>query len=293
MGSSRKQWRQIAWDGLTLEVPADWEPTVILRDYLLFESDSAPACEIKWRQGGASFAPDRILNRFRRTLGRDAAISGWALPDTWQQRCPSLTVSGFRLTQAGRQNVGILIFCPACRRTTLLRFYDEPERIAKTACHILASLADHSPEETQPWSIFDIRALLPTGTKPVSHEFLPGRFTLCFNWKGTTVTLYRFRPAAAILQKQGLAELGRSLGGRGHPFQEEENRILFADQAAGLERLRRRLRRQPSHHWFRLRRLMGHNVILGVKGEGTVLDTDLLERIWSGFTITTNQQERS
>jgi len=292
MVASPKQWQQVAWDGVRFPVPPDWQPSVVLENYLLFEHDGEPVCEIKWQQGRSSFEPDRVLKRFRKTLGPDVTVNNWILPDTWPDHCPSFTVSGFRLHQPENQSFGILTHCPVCLRTTLLRFHDDPTGIDETVRNILASLADHCDGPEQSWSIFDVQALLPTEAKLVSHEFLPGRFTLRFKREGTIISLYRFRPAAVILKKQNLVEFGRSLNGQGQTCLEEEHQVRFADQAAGLERLRRRLRRKPVQHWFQLRHLPEHNVILGVQGEATDnLDQEMLERVCAGFTITTHQQQ--
>ena len=280
-------WQEIGWDSIYLQLPEDWQPTVILKSYLLFERDNKPACEIKWQPARGKFSPGSVLKRFQQTLGKDVAISEWTVPDVWRQALQSFIVSGFRLRHGTLLCHGFLLYCPHSRRTLLIRLYFDPAAEDRIVTHILQSLADHDKNDERLWSMYDIRALLPVQLKLQTHEFQPGRFTLTFSYAGTTITLYRIKPAGVILKKQSLADFGTSLGGRNVTVTENNDLVNFTHQARGLDLLRTRLRRKPSWHWFRLSHVPAHNVILGIKGEGrNGRDVSLLEHVSRNFTVT-------
>lgn len=280
-------WQEIGWNGITLQLPADWAPTVIHKAYLLFERAGQPVFELKWQERGGKFAPEGFLKRFQRSLGRNIPVKTWRVPEDLRQRLHPFNVNGFRFQQSTFFCHILLLFCPDCKRTILLRFYADPADDSETSGRILESLQDHPQQEDHLWAVYDIRGLLPRTADLQSSEFLPGRFTLTFSYAGAIITLYRFKPAAAILNRQRLEDFGVALGGRGEMAVKSSTHVSFTDRAAGLHLLRARIRSRPVWHWFQLWHIEDHNVILGVKGEGRRRqDTPLFEHIRRNFTVT-------
>ena len=58
-------WQDISWHGISFQVPATWQPVVILNNYLLFEDQYQPILELKWQQIKGSFSVERILKQLR------------------------------------------------------------------------------------------------------------------------------------------------------------------------------------------------------------------------------------
>jgi hypothetical protein len=148
---------------------------------------------------------------------------------------------------------------------------------ARTAA-VLGSLTDHRPAEDTRWRIFDLDARLPRGFRLVDSAFRPGRFELRFRHARTALTLYRWAPAAALLEGGTVADFARNAVPEAtRPFTPAavagyEGAVSADPRPAGIARLAARLgwgRRQAVRVWH----MPGVNRILGVRLQGP--DPDL------------------
>jgi hypothetical protein len=281
-GTPAAQWQDIGWNSIILQLPASWQPTVIYPSYLFFEEKGQAVFEIKWQQIRGKFSSKKNLAGIKGAL-KNGELNTWEIPPDFQNLLASYTVSGFQLQHENGSSHGMLIYCSTCKRVTLVQWYFDPENEKKILKHILASFRDHSEEADQAWSVFDIKTLLPIEAELLSHEFLPGRYTLNFELGTTSVTLYRFKPAAVLLQKKNIGEFGTALINK-EPLEVENNRASWHYRAKGLERLLTKTRKQPACQWMRLWHNQEQNVILGVKAEGKCFtETGWLEKICDNY----------
>ncbi|MDD3618174.1 MAG: hypothetical protein PHX57_02120 [Desulfobulbaceae bacterium] len=269
MTLSSEQWPVIGWDGITVRVPPQWQPTVILRDYLFFEDEGRPVLEMKWRHAGRRFAPDRVLKKIGKTFGQGgAALRKWSLPPALEELLQPFAATGFACREGSLDSRGLLLFCPACGRATLLRFHDNPGE-ERTMSLVLSSFRDHADGDDLLWAVYDIRAVLPAAAKLRAHEFLVGRFTLTFSLDDSDLTLLRFKPAAALLNNRDLCAFGASLADPARPAGPvAPDSCTWVEEAGGPKRLLRRLQKKPLWTWLKLWHIADENVILGAKGEG-------------------------
>jgi len=281
------QWQEIGWNGITLQLPSGWQPTVILPSYLFFENNGIPVFEIKWEQAQGSFSAERVLSRISRVVGAEHPVSPWMIPASLAIRPESFVSEGFRVRQDKYDCHGIILHCLHCQRTTLMQFYLDPAGEETTVRRIMQSFADHSAPGDTLWAVYDIRALLPVRAKLQSSEFVAGRYTLAFAWEKAVITLYRFRPAALILANQSLVDFGASLADGASPVVSTTDTATWTGRATGFNLMRARLRRQPVWLWLQLRYLVDKNVILGVRAEGKrSFDPQQLEKIAGNLTVT-------
>jgi hypothetical protein len=279
-------WQDIGWNGVSLQLPHSWQPTIIYPSYLFFEDEGQAVFEIKWQQIRGKFSPRKNFVQIRETLKNGTQMDPWHIPPELQPLLAHYTVSGFQLQHENNRSHGLLLYCSKCRRATLVQWYFDPARRKNILQHILASLRDHPEGVEQAWSVFDIKTLLPVEAALQSHEFLPGRYTLCFELGSTTVTLYRFKPAAVLLQNKHIGEFGTPLLNR-EPVEAGNGWASWRYRAEGLELLLAKARRDPPWQWMRLWHDPEQNVILGVKAEGKPLtETDWLGKICANFTST-------
>lgn len=277
-------WQETAWNGISLQLPANWQPSVIYPDYLFFEQEGFPVFELKWQLLRGKFSVEKTFRQLRRSFPQTSRLSAWKIPPDIQSLLTDFTAAGFRVQEDNSRSYGLILFCPECRKVTLLQWRFDPLRQKNFFTTTLASFRDHSSDPDELWTIFDVRMLLPSDAQLRSHEFLPGRYILGFALNGTLTTLYRFKPAAALLDDTTLGGFGHSLTGR-MPVAEEQNQAFWLYRARRLDLLLAKARRSPSWQWMRLRHDPGHNVILGVKAEGKpAADTDWLEKIYAHFT---------
>lgn len=278
-----EHWQIIGWDGITVRLPRQWQPTVILHDYLFFEHEGRPVFEIKWRHAGRRFAPEDVLLSIGKTLRHDhSSLREWKVPPALAGLAGPFTVTGFQMREGTLDSRGLLLYCPECRRATLLRVYGEANGDGRTLDLILASFADHADGDDLLWAVYDIRCLLPARARLAAHEFQAGRYILTFSLDDTRLTLFRFKPAAVLLRNRDLPAFGAQLAGTarrsGSPCPDAST---WVESASGPGRLIRRLQRKPVWSWLKLWHIPEENVILAVKGEGKKgrPDTALLENI--------------
>lgn len=289
MTPAPEQWQLIGWDGITVRLPQQWQPTVILRDYLFFEHEGRPVFEMKWQPAGRRFAPEKILKNIGKTLQHaHSSLREWDGLSSLAGPADRFTVTGFQLREGALDSRGLLLYCPACRRATLLRLYGEPPADSLTLEHILTSFSDHADGDDLLWAVYDICCRLPARAKLVTHEFLAGRYAIAFSLDAVLLTLLRFKPAAVLLRNQDLTAFGAPLAGTARRAgQGSPDASTWIEAASGPLRLLRRLQRKPAWSWLKLWHIRDENVILGVKGEGTRggPDTALLENISSMYTV--------
>lgn len=281
---SQTGWQDRGWNGLFFQLPASWQPTVIYPAYLFFAREGNPALEIKWQQIRGRFAAEKILDQIRATLTNETRLSPWDLPPDLRPLLAGYTVSGFQLQHEHNCSHGLVLFCPGCGRATLLQWYIDIVGEKETLARILESFQDHSKGQDRLWSLYDIRTRLPAEATLRSHEFLPGRYTLCFEINDTAITLYRFKPAGILLHQKNIGQFGASLLNR-PPLAEGNGWASWLYRAEGLKLLLVKARRNPPWQWMRLWHEPEHNAILGVRAEGKrPIETGWLEKICESYT---------
>ena len=283
-----KLWQDIAWGGVSLQLPADWQPSIIHKSYLFFEHEGNPAFAIRWEKIRGSFSAEKILHRMRKSFKHgSAALEQWDRQDELQEKYNKFSITAYTWHDDGGKGKGLLLYCSDCSRATLIQLYEKDSREKGIVDHILATYCDHPSGPEQEWSMFDIRALMPVDAELQSHEFLAGRYTLSFLLNSSTLTLYRFKPSAAILLHQSIREFGSSLAD-GAPLVEKgsDEEAYWEFRASGLQKLAVRLRRKPGWIWLKLKELKEHNAILAVKASGKdKMDEKIVEHITDHFVI--------
>lgn len=287
MQSSGENWQEIAWDGLCFKLPQKWVPTVVDKSYLLFEDAGRPVFAIKWNTIRGRFNAQNIIKKLQRSSQRSTVrISPWKVPDQLLRLTGEMTIAGFQSQDDQGKSLGLLLFCPQCNRSTMLQFY-EPGHDVYNLCRILESLTDHPQGNKQKWTIYDILAILPTQAKLLSHEFLAGRYTLSFTLPEAEITLYRFKPAAAILKNQSLVEFAAPFAECAVCIDNNEGSAQWEYSASGLDRLAAIAMRRPRWIWMQVIHDADHNALIAVKGKGQrIIDRELLLNIAKEFNVT-------
>lgn len=270
-------WKTIAWDGLRFEAPGDWDPARIGTRHLLLASEAGPAMEVKWAPVKGRFSARRLLRELSRRVGRTGAVfRETALPEPWRPSLARFDATGFQWDAGDERALGALLYCTDCRTASMVQFLGtaDADLIAGAAARVLASLRDHRSDGKVAWALYDVAALLPRHFALGRHRFEAGRFVLEFKGRGRRLTLYRWAPAAVLLQDRSLAAFAETAaGGAGMAWRPltragdpaVEGREPAADGPGGRWRARLGLA------WFRRLRLWhlaDRNRILGVRLEG-------------------------
>lgn len=206
--------KQIAWNGMRLMVPADWQIARLGLSHVVLERDGQPVLEIKWGRPRGAFSAQRHLRRLARQNGLSPGKE--LVPETsrpgWQEALYGYQVSGFSWQKQGMNGRGVIVHCPVCRTVTLIQFLFAGAFPAdRLVARILSSFRDHSQDQRRLWAIYDIQALLPESFCLVRHQVLPGAFNLDFSGpQAVRLSLYRFAPASVLLAQTTLAEFARN-----------------------------------------------------------------------------------
>jgi len=287
MAETSEYWQKLAWDGISMRLPGNWQPAVIQKSYLLFEQEGEAVFAVKWQRRHGSFSPDRILKNLQDSFPQPAAMIQWQPEKELAEIVRQYSITGFQYQDKDKSFLGLLLFCPHCRRVTIFQHYTRDLKCRRLLCHILQTFSDHTPGEEQDWSIFDIRAQLPAKAELKTYEFLAGKYTISFSLGDANIELYRFKPAAAILKNKSLLEFGSHLAGKAAcvdftPVKEAH----WEYTATGLDRLPVMLGRQPSWIWLYLKVSNEKNAILAVRGSGRrSMDRKRMQYIADNFTL--------
>jgi hypothetical protein len=283
------RWQDIGWNGIVFKVPSSWQPTVIYATNLFFEEEGSPVFEIKWQKIQGKFSLQDGLKQLQKTLPEDASLVANDLQPDLHRTLFTNTASGFQIEYGNRANDGIIIFCAECNHVILIQWYFNTEINKGILTEILQSLQDHVNNETQLLAVYDIKAKIPCQAALQSHEFLPGKYTVCFELGATVLTLYRFKPAAIILKNSSLGQFGQEILSQ-RPEKEDKRQASWNYRLNGLNALLAKLRRKPTSTWMRLWYNADQNAILGVKAVGNNLtETSWLEHICEHFMSINNE----
>lgn len=200
--------KTIAWNHVRLIIPSNWEIGHIDTRLLLFQDESTPTLELKWQTINGKFSHRAHLKRLaaRNKTGLRQSVQAWQLPQAWQHALDGFTASGFSWAADASRGRGAILYCPTCRKATLIQFFDHATGRSHPAPQILETFRDHRDDGRTDWSVFDIRACLPEKFSLLEHRFQPGNFGLAFTDGRQRVALLRWAPASAFLNHQTLAQ---------------------------------------------------------------------------------------
>lgn len=258
--------------------------------YLVFEKGAEPAMEIKWQRVKGKFSAKAHFKRLAGSVGNGKkAVRLWQPPSSWMSALKGFRVDGFQWQGREDSGRGVILWCPHCRTASLIQFLgDADEDEAGVHSEILASFGDHRDDGRTLWSLFDIRFLISEAFQMRDFAFQPGSYRFVFENGGTSLTLFRWAPAAALLAEQGLIGFAagalkktprdfNSLHFDGHPA------VAWKSPKGSLWQ-RFRPRSEPRHYAGRVWHVESKNRILGVRVQGkTPLDDNLLGELCSSY----------
>lgn len=293
--AARSGWKEVAWNGIRLAVPPDWEPARIEAHRLLLESASGPAMEVKWGPVRGRFSHQAHLRRLRRLgTAAGAAARRCPLPAAWEPALSRCDATGFSWAGSGMAATGAIFVCPRRRTAGLIQFFhppDAPDDPGRSSA-VLEQLHFSDTSEGTRWALFDICAELPAGFRLIRHRFEPGRFTLAFAAARCRVELVRWAPAAVLLDGRRLEGFARSAAGwealRFAAVAEAEPTVVEGQSAAPaglIERLAARAGRRTVCR-ARLWHIAARNRILGLRMQDRGrIDEALWEKVVKAYGL--------
>lgn len=244
----------------------------------MLEDEVGPIMEVKWHRTKDRFSPQSQLNRLsalhKNKPGR--TIKEIPVPSGWKRvidRYESLCFSWYGETIGG---TGIVLYCPTCRNSTLMQFFQRKAHITdKMITQLLASFQDHPQNDQTSWAVYDITARIPREFQLVKYRFEAGEFELKFALKGNKVTLYRWGPASIILREQDLLQNASKMFGMSQTdlqYSKADGRNMvdsnISPSLPSWVRISNFLKFNPLYAKSRIWHLEDKNRLLGVKMDG-------------------------
>ena len=285
--------KEIAWNGIAFSVPFQWEVGQIGIRHLIFEDDAGPAMEIKWGPVKGKFSHRTHLKRLMAQQPKqlNKSLKDWPPPRNWEKALDGFEKNGFAWEGKNTSGRGVILYCPICRKASLIQTFHQNSEIAKqNLFKVINSLHDHRDDGMVEWCLFDIRAILPQEFQLTRHRFEAGKFQNEFSFGRQKLILYRWGLASVLLAEQTLIEFTKMLpnvtNGNPAPLPKTHGNTVewYAFPQSPWLRSLSRLKRKPSFKWLRLWHLEEKNRILGVCAEDKrPLDPDMLDRICSQY----------
>jgi hypothetical protein len=286
-------WTEVAWNGIRFRAPVDWQLAQIGARHLVLEDETALVMEVKWAKVKGSFSHRAHLKRLTSLQKRQVkkTFKAESIPADWETVLTRFQVSGFSWQGNTTRGQGVILFCPSCRKATLIQFFKQKsiENI-RVSSQVLDSFRDHRQDGQVLWSAYDIRALVPETYQLKRHRFEAGKYELDFADGGQHICLHRWAMASVLLAEQDLVELARTVAGFDKPEAVAGSMNGSATAEWSLtpktdwQRWLGRFKHKASYYWLGLWHLEEKNRILGVRAEGKKpLDTELLDRICAHY----------
>jgi hypothetical protein len=261
-----------AWAGLRFHIPAMWETGQLTRDHGWLESDFKPVLEFKTAVIKGRFSFRRHLKQLEQSSPLRLHLSD--PPAMWRPYLKAFQTQAFSWQGPRLAGDGLAVYCPVCRRATLLQFY-RTGRARDDVTPLIASFDDHGPERRPTVAVYDFQVAVPDALPLQRFQFDSGRFELVFGDRRKQLILWRWSPAGAALRRHdgALVEFARHNGLPSTPEPLPAPRAI----RQGLEwrwPVRRswcdRLPRPFQRHWapgvFRIWHRKTENRILGALG---------------------------
>ncbi len=218
MAKTDPQWTLFGWQGITLQVPADWNLGRVDGDYksgyARLDDDQIVRAEVEWREGKKRQLPiEQLVDRYVAGLEKKAKKSDLPFAVTRRARFLKdkrwLEGSEYELFvwEADYRTYNLARCCPECGRIVLLRVLTRLQEKAEDLVEgVIKSLDDHAHEGQVRWSLYGLHFQLPADFKLSSQELKSGHLQLSFAKDRQVCRVHRVSLAHLLLKDTGMAD---------------------------------------------------------------------------------------
>lgn len=235
-------WIKFGWQGITVEIPEDWELSGLSGDfangYIRLDDAQMPRLEIKWSKSKRK-KPDlnKVLDEYFQLVRKN-----------YKKRKESLNikrnvnlvkdesffedreVAFFNWKSDVRAN-GAIWYCHECRRIVIMQVLGRPkESMLNDTLRILTSATDHPAGHTNLWSAYQLSVSIPRRYKLDKQKLMSGYLLLSFADGSRKIAVERYGLADVLLKSVDLEMWFRNtykkaFAGYGFSIEKEEAEI--------------------------------------------------------------------
>lgn len=208
-----KATRLIAWNGMQLYIPIEWEARVSGLRHLVFEKDFQPQLQIRWEKP-AQQSPDYLQKRsvhFAEQMG--TIIPDKKVPPQFQQVKDIFSRVTCYGNESGKLEGGILV-CTDHHTLVLFQIFSAEPKLLEEVTGCLSKLS--CPNHTEPlmlWRIQDFSLTLPESYILKDYTFGAGLTRLSFCKPELFLQICKLGPADSRLHDQSLERILITLAG--------------------------------------------------------------------------------
>jgi hypothetical protein len=191
--SYAKGWTKFGWQGITMDIPADWSLGAISGDknegYLRLDDPYMPRVEIKWRdaQKGTPALPDvvqKYLDDLEKTVSKkkvDIKTENGVDISKMVRRLPDKDIQGF-YWKSSTKAYGMATFCRECRRIVIMQLVSPIDNdVTSQVSRVFSSFEDHGLMGTEDWSVYDMAFKIPVEFALKDQKLMPGLLSFSFS----------------------------------------------------------------------------------------------------------------
>jgi hypothetical protein len=201
----------IAWNGVSLYCPADWDLRVSGLRHLVFEKDFQPQLQIRWEKASKQ-TPNHLRERLTGLGGETISIIPENdLPTDWLKLKEKFASVSVYREESGAMGGGIC-FCRHCNTVVLFQLLSQDRTLPKEAGNCIATLSCHNDHDIL-WRVQDFSLLTPEAFILQDYTFGAGLTRLSFINRHLYLQTCKLAPADTRLSLQSLAEILLALTG--------------------------------------------------------------------------------
>jgi hypothetical protein len=211
-----EKWTVVAWQGLTIGVPQDWNIGAIGGEgdegYLRIDSTVMPRVEIKWAKPQGSVDIKRIVDKYLTEVSRSRKRNA---PEVTVERNIKLLSKGKRKKSSLEcfswhgdiEGYGAAWYCKDCGRTIIAQVMGTQDEDTKAlAERILMGVEDHPEGESARWATYGLDFAIPKDFKLEGQKLMSGLVELWFKRDTETIRVSRWGMAGVALRGTNLGD---------------------------------------------------------------------------------------
>lgn len=213
------KWVKGGWQGLTFELPEDWNIGAIggekLQGYLRFDDSDMARMEVKWADAGKTFIDipglvDKYLKdlqkgkkKFRPEVSRDIKLVS-------KRKLKGKKGLQTFAWKSETQGFGAAWYCPDCHRTVIIQVMGKHEEpVQELAERVILSLEDHTEGDWAFWSAYGFGFEAPGDFALSAQKLMAGLIEVSLDREGERLTCARWGMANIVLKRTTLEEWGK------------------------------------------------------------------------------------
>ena len=211
-----RDWANFGWYGISLEIPADWNPGKLGGDARSgssrLDDSEIVRLEIEWKEAGGDDRVGLIVDRYVEGLAKNAQKQNTRLRVDRTADCPGLELGHMRSAEYFVWESGFRVHTLACYsapsdRLLFLRAMGRPsEDLAGVLPRLFNSLRDVPATDPQPWALYDLAFASPPGYELDHYELKSGHIRLRFRRGSNLLQIDRLSLAKTLLNQRTLQD---------------------------------------------------------------------------------------